>query len=181
MEQLQLNQISGYFDFGLKVWNEGFSDTNILTVDGYYTIDKINKIWLSFIEKNGGQSIDDCKPILYPLLDILKEREIEGKQIVPLIELAKIAYPKNRPLSDFSICNGYVKLDNWNIGGYSFHFDKKEISFDCRVDFNGHTWRNNCYVPNQLKLLQKLYEWHFDIHGLIEKGLAIDINTLNLK
>lgn len=25
----------------------------------------------------------------------------------------------------------------------------------------------------------KLYEWHFDIHGLIEKGLAIDINTLN--
>ena len=25
---------------------------------------------------------------------------------------------------------------------------------------------------------QKLYEWHFDIHNLIERGLAIDINTL---
>lgn len=25
---------------------------------------------------------------------------------------------------------------------------------------------------------QKLYEWHFDIHGGIGKGLAIDINTL---
>lgn len=25
----------------------------------------------------------------------------------------------------------------------------------------------------------KLLEWHFDIYGLIEKGLAIDINTLN--
>ncbi len=27
-------------------------------------------------------------------------------------------------------------------------------------------------------MIQKLYEWHFDIHGLIEKGLAIDVNTL---
>jgi hypothetical protein len=26
--------------------------------------------------------------------------------------------------------------------------------------------------------VQKLLEWHFDIYGLIEKGLAIDINTL---
>ena len=28
---------------------------------------------------------------------------------------------------------------------------------------------------------QKLIEWHFDIFGLIDKNLAIDINTLNLK
>lgn len=28
-------------------------------------------------------------------------------------------------------------------------------------------------------IIKKLYEWHFDIHGLIEKGLAIEINTLN--
>jgi hypothetical protein len=25
---------------------------------------------------------------------------------------------------------------------------------------------------------EKLFEWHFDVFGLIEKGLAIDINTL---
>jgi len=28
-------------------------------------------------------------------------------------------------------------------------------------------------------ITQKLLEWHFDIYGLIENGLAIDINTLN--
>lgn len=28
------------------------------------------------------------------------------------------------------------------------------------------------------RAVQKLLEWHFDIHNLIEKGLAIDINTL---
>lgn len=28
------------------------------------------------------------------------------------------------------------------------------------------------------RLVQKLLEWHFDIYGLIENNLAIDINTL---
>jgi len=31
----------------------------------------------------------------------------------------------------------------------------------------------------QARELELLYEMHFDIYGLIEKGLAIDINTLN--
>ena len=33
-------------------------------------------------------------------------------------------------------------------------------------------------VIDYLDDLQKLYQWHFDIHNLIERGLAIDINTL---
>lgn len=39
-----------------------------------------------------------------------------------------------------------------------------------------------CYGIEELKLsvYEKLLEWHFDIFGLIEKGLAIDINTLLL-
>lgn len=28
------------------------------------------------------------------------------------------------------------------------------------------------------EIIKKLISWHFDIHGLIEQGLAIDINTL---
>jgi hypothetical protein len=37
-----------------------------------------------------------------------------------------------------------------------------------------------CLYPESMPywLVQKLIEWHFDIFGLIEKGLAIDINTL---
>lgn len=34
---------------------------------------------------------------------------------------------------------------------------------------------NCCLDYNQWNLL---FEWHFDVFGLIEKGLAIDINTL---
>lgn len=32
------------------------------------------------------------------------------------------------------------------------------------------------YLPYWI--VEKLYEWHFDIHNLIENNLAIDINTL---
>lgn len=28
-------------------------------------------------------------------------------------------------------------------------------------------------------ILERLCEWHFDIFGLIEKGLAVDLNTLH--
>lgn len=31
----------------------------------------------------------------------------------------------------------------------------------------------------EYRIVQKLLEWHFDIHNLIENGLAININTLN--
>jgi len=35
------------------------------------------------------------------------------------------------------------------------------------------------HIYNMLyKTIKKLYQWHFDIHGLIEKGEAIDINTI---
>ncbi len=56
-------------------------------------------------------------------------------------------------------------------------------------------YRNECGIGSELSFgdahsgtvnvidylddLEKLYEWHFDIHGLIEKGLAIDINTIS--
>lgn len=29
-------------------------------------------------------------------------------------------------------------------------------------------------------ILSKLFEWHIDVFGLIEKGLAIDINTIKI-
>lgn len=29
------------------------------------------------------------------------------------------------------------------------------------------------------KIMEQLFEWHFDVFGLIDAGLAIDINTIN--
>lgn len=48
-------------------------------------------------------------------------------------------------------------------------------------DYESYT---SSYFKSHIKgvpfgIIQKLLEWHFDINGLIERGLAIDINELN--
>lgn len=37
---------------------------------------------------------------------------------------------------------------------------------------------NVMHLKNQIFWYSRLFEWHFDVFGLIKKGLAIDINTL---
>ena len=51
-----------------------------------------------------------------------------------------------------------------------------------RMELYGY-YDKSCLNPNNVKsisynMIQFLFEWHFDVFGLIEKGLAIDINTL---
>jgi hypothetical protein len=60
---------------------------------------------------------------------------------------------------------------------------KKEHSeypllIDGNVFFTDRCNLNMLEIHEINKIFQKLYQWHFDINGLIEKGLAIDINTL---
>lgn len=49
--------------------------------------------------------------------------------------------------------------------------------------FSKDEFYENCSLGSieflPIMVLNKLLEWHFDIYGLIEQGLAIDINTLN--
>lgn len=49
-------------------------------------------------------------------------------------------------------------------------------------------WLYHNYIGEQMglnpatwsyRVIQKLIEWHFDVFGLIDAGLAININTLN--
>lgn len=50
---------------------------------------------------------------------------------------------------------------------------------------NGYTIYSGNNVVISIEEMQtvanKLYEWHFDVYELIDKGLAIDINLLNQK
>jgi len=59
------------------------------------------------------------------------------------------------------------------------------IPFDYLIDNTKVIICEN-YINKNISLLsikyydmEKLFQWHFDVFGLIEKGLAIDINTLN--
>ncbi len=82
--------------------------------------------------------------------------------------------PILRPLSDLEkevTHNGekFVPID-WFEENY-FTLDLHE---QCQRLVSDNRWVNGC----DYMLIDQLIEWHFDVFGLIENGLAIDINTL---
>lgn len=117
------------------------------------------------------------KPILRPLSDLTKKIEVNGEKFVPLELLGKIYEPKG-------IFEDEVFGWDCATGGDDYQDYYYVIESDL-------TYSISCGNPNDsysysiesgnlhFNIIQKLLEWHFDIHGLIQAGLAIDINTLN--
>jgi hypothetical protein len=160
--KLELKHLAGYLPYGLGIYSETYGIKSIMTISG-----------------NGGDNPSDSiesvlsgkfKPLLRPLSSLVKEIEVNGERFVPIVELAKLAFFKTEGAE---LCGNFARLED----GYSFHFSNNTdgVCFSCRKGYDGKRWDYNCFVPNQLVLFQKLYEWHFDIYGLIDKGLAIAI------
>lgn len=107
-----------------------------------------------------GNDITMClkygKPILRPLSDLTKEIEHNGENFIP-VDYFEIGDNDNDSLEYDS---GNIRLID------ALTTASKYNSFG---DFN--------FYP--FGAIQKLIEWHFDVFGLIDAGLAIDINTLN--
>lgn len=118
-------------------------------------------------------------PILHPLSDLTKEIDCNGKKFIPIIELAKIS---------FEVCSDLeIKVKSKDeISGCMFIDDDDDVivfvyNYETQ-SFCAHQHSNKEFlnVHYQLKMIQKLIEWKFDIAGLIEKGEAIDVNTLEI-
>ena len=88
------------------------------------------------------------KPILRPISDLIKEIEVNGKKFVP------VEY-----LND----NYYVQFSN----------DIEDIN-----ELRPADGLREFYLDDILEFTSKLFEWHFDVFGLIKDNLATDINTL---
>jgi hypothetical protein len=118
-------------------------------------------------------------PILRPIQDLAKEIDVNNKKIIPIVELAKIA---NIDTTDYNISFTDVAVGlRCNIENDDDD-DKYEVfAFDTINGFGHHFRPSNSWaiVNNQIELWNKLYEYHIDVFGLIEKGIAIDINTLS--
>lgn len=153
MEKLELKHLAPYLPYGLKVIIPYHQEKGIMNLS------KLSKYkcWLD----NGGsihlwqeQYIDKIKPILRPLSDLTKEIEHNGERFVPKELLREIS------------------------GAFKPTDDIKNTFNICIVDGTVTRFSALCVHVNQLELFQKLFEWHFDVFGLIDKGLAIDINNL---
>jgi hypothetical protein len=91
---------------------------------------------------------ENFRPILRPLSDIDKEIELNGNKFIPLEVLNNMLFTKHSKLEH---CKGSL-LFSTNISGFNL------LSMNEKI--------------------QKLYEWHFDVNGLINDGLAISIHDV---
>lgn len=77
-----------------------------------------------------------------------------------------------RPLSDLYKDRNYEKILGW----------EKDSNGDIGSFLDlGDSHKTTINVLEYFSDLDKLLENHFDIFGLIEKGLAVDINTISVK
>lgn len=109
-----------------------------------------------------------------------------GSDNLSIEDVPEYAKPILRPLSDMTKLINYglsscIFIELFEIGdtdGFIYEFDHGNIKLLKQIaSISLHNSANDInYLP--YPVVQMMREYHFDTHGLIEKGLAIDINTL---
>lgn len=160
MEKLELKHIQ-YYDLSILKFVVPALNNKTITAS-------VVNIDLGYIEcceygVRESYSIKFLKPILRPLSDLYKE--IDGK--VGIVELAKIRYSfLDWKLEKLGFSSAKDRYGNY----HTFEFDKgyyiflKDSSADC---------------VSQLECFEYLFSNRYDIYGLIDKGLAIDLNSIS--
>ena len=192
---LTLEHLAPYITYGIRaIVGETERNITAVSVDSPFVF---VSAWKGSREKEM-VSIEDIKPILRPLSDLTKEIEHNGERFIPIIELYKKSseYYNSKDLD-------YEFIDSWgakgNILKVYHNRDKDEysefvysnLSFRKDTRFEKGSYNFGMYLPHPIRVddkihniyfLQKLlFKWHFDVFGLIEKGLAIDINSIEGK
>lgn len=115
--------------------------------------------------KKESWSIRFIKPLLRPMSDLYKERN--GK--IDIVELFRLLCVENEPIEDFKlqVRPNMLVIDR----DFMFYYNRDGA-------FRYYSHRIDGFIPNQLALFEHLFANHYDIYGLIDQDLAIDINTL---
>lgn len=167
--ELELKHLAGYLPYGLGIYSETYGIKSIMTIRG-----------------NGGDNPSDSiesvlsgkfKPLLRPLSSLMKEIEVDGEPFVPMLELIKIAidqYDRGEGIIDSSEIIGALYGINRISVLLSYDVKCSLIYDSIQMKFIFNSPQNLMFACGYI-LFEKLYEWHFDIYGLIDKGLAIAI------
>ena len=132
---------------------------NDIDIDSQFTVKIENDNYMDYVE------IRQVKPICFPFSFLTKEIQIadynSGEPFIPIVELAKISFPKSNEIRINSENECVIDL----LSDYIFEF--KNNSFQCTYSKYTANVRF-CHIQNQLKLFQKLISWHFPV-GLSEQ------------
>jgi len=164
--ELKIEYLAPYLPFELEFQRKGTGFTMIGIEHNYVKSLESPYDWFDFSE---------IKPYMRPYSDLLKEIESQGKKFIPLIELARIStldkiesFTSSENETSFGI--KYIDSDEENI---IFSFSKETNQFYLHFESNERFFPIN----HTFELYRKLYEWHFGF-GLVEAGIAIDVNTV---
>ena len=165
--KLELKHLTPYLPYGLRIRTykaeKVFRELK-MNILGVFDLE-LNCSWLSILEKK--DNLCSKEIVDFPKIVTFSEYE-ENRLIKPIL----------RPLSDLTkeiIIDGESFIPIGKLG-------TRYSSIKCMLYEN--TVQLDVYDISSINLLhylttfEKLYEMHFDIHNLIEKGLAIDINTI---
>jgi len=167
MDKLKLEHFAGYLPYGLKTRIKHVNHFNKITISELTPIVIVD--W-----QRGNFSL---KPILRPMSDLTKDEWLKifiscfpERSLEVMGQLNLDVYLKPR--------SGTVWLYDVDKGMSIIIPKDHHISYSIKSKTIGFT-RGYCF--DTLKFFKELYKLHADIDGLIEQGLAIDINTLENK
>ena len=155
--KLELKHLAPYLLYHLK----GIIKNKVVVLDTLhqYSCETVPSVrgftWCGF---------ENFKPILRPLSYLTKEIEVNGAKFVPIMvvfggkDYTKYDYKIN--IVSKPILGDYISISVDGLG-------------DNIISFGLRTITNNSLTYDNWQLL---LSWHFDLFGLIEKGLAIDFN-----
>jgi len=150
-QKLTFADICGYLPHGLAMrWHDG-------SINTFYSI----------------PNIEYGTPILRPQSDLYNTITHNGIKICPIVELAKICMPNmyNYEVVDNCLCR--ITCEKGSNDIYHFWWNRDfqiESQYSCK-SFSS---------INQYQLFDYLHELKIDYRGLIDAGLAIDVNTLDV-
>lgn len=172
MEQLQINHIAPYLPYGLKYQGYYGGVSTMRDIKHIRDYNEETDEYTPNIQVDG-YTIEFIKPLLHPLSDLYKE--IDGE--VGIVEIAKML--SGTVLVD-KIDGCCTNLSYFKCTFEDYGFEELIINENCEGWYRSYfdknqpsTGRN---VINQFEVFTYLFQHHYDVFGLIDKGLAIDLN-----
>lgn len=163
-KQLLLTDLCARLPYGVCISFKK-EDVRKLTIDRYGDTVDIR----TTVHRNG-------KPILFPISCLTKEITIAGEMFVPAIRIARlIDGGHNHDCSKVSASSDRIRV----------YTDKCDDVLDAIIKITDYGLLYCVCVNDPVtsitvrKIDTLLLQWHFDINGLIDKGLAISVYSLD--
>lgn len=170
-----LKAYSAYLPYEVKVMFEGEElEHSLVGLDTTSTPLKL----ISSYGDYGQASFEFSKLVLRPLSDLTKEIEHNGEKFVPIKEIGDKYFGNlERYECDGEISYGWDEQGFDDAQGYQFSFCEESMVFGVWYDTK-EEGDAPIYSVGGYNDIVKLFEWHFDVFGLIDKGLALNLNDL---